>query len=190
MNRTSLLFLMAAVVMALGVCPAQTPATPDSALWGGDSPYLKALAQWYKIDPVVIVTIGQGTRNPLDTHVNLFLTKAADVNPMELHKLRQKGISWVEILDRYRINPAILFTPLDAPPPGEFARAYRQRDKYAKDPCYKMLLYDPDIRNLTALKFCIEALGMKPSEIFDESKRKGRSLQQLILDELEEREEK
>lgn len=183
MHRNILLLLVLLALCAAGYS-AQSPSEPDLALWRAESSYLKSMAAWYKVDPVVIISIGQGTRDPLDVHVNLFLAKAAGENPMALHALRMKsGTTWVEVIRSRGINPSILFTPSGASPSANFARVYGQQRKLARAPGYKMVLYDQDVRNLVALKFCVKALGMTQRDVFGRC-GKGMSLQSIIQDRL------
>jgi|GEM_PF-2713485 len=146
--------------------------TPDHPykhpLWGDTSPYLRVLVEHYKIDKTPIQSIGQDLTDPLDIHPTLFLAKAASLNPMKLLEQRKQDDSWMAIIRQYNINPVLLYTFLDnVKPPPEFDHAYAQRDKLAKDPKYKVNLYDSEVRDLLGLKFCVEALAIPPQELFN-----------------------
>ncbi|MFH0803169.1 MAG: hypothetical protein V2A78_12405 [bacterium] len=137
-------------------------------LWGDTSPVLLALIDFYKVDKIPIQSIGQNLTDPLDIHPTLFLAKAASLDPMKIYEQRVQGDSWMTIVRNNSINPIILYTPLEnIKPPAQFDHAYAQREYLAKDPKYQMKLYDSEVRDLLALKFCVDALNITPQELFN-----------------------
>jgi len=137
-------------------------------LWGDASPVLLALVDFYKVDKIPIQSIGQNLTDSLDIHPTLFLAKAASLDPLKIYEQRVQGYSWMTIIRNNSINPIILYTPLEnIKPPAQFDHAYAQREYLAKDSKYQMKLYDSEVRDLLALKFCVDALNITPQELFN-----------------------
>jgi hypothetical protein len=164
-----ILFLFLIGITSTSARAESAPQHPyNNPLWGDTSPNLGTLVNYYKIDKTTIQSIGQDLTDPLDIHPSLFLAKAAAINPMVLFGQRKNSDSWMTIIRQYSINPVLLFTSLDnVKPPAEFDHAYAQRDKLARDSKYQVNLYDSEVRDLLGLKFCVEALGIPPQELFN-----------------------
>ena len=154
------------VVMSVTMPSSQTWAG-ESDLWANGSPYVTTLAHAYLADPVTVITVGQSMHDPLDVHAVLYLSSHSDKRALDLWKRRLQNATYAQLLADTGVSVDSLFTPCGkavVPPP--LARAYRLLAEHRKNPAHPLDLYNEEIMNLIALKFCVDSMGLTASDVF------------------------
>ena len=160
-----------------------TSSAYSEVLWADSAPMTVFLAKYYKVDPIVVISLGQRmSKYDDDVSTAIYLAKAANIDPMKMLDPRLEGKSWGYIMRQYNIDPIILFTPLPSKTaiPGKFSYDYGQLERRQKNPNYKMVIYDNGIRNLIQLKLLKEGLGMDTLKVMNEVSQ-GYTFTDLIL---------
>ncbi len=155
-------------------------------LWSDTAPMTVFLAKHYKVDPIVVISLGQRmSKYEDDASTAIYLAKAANIDPMKMLDPRLEGKSWGYLMRQYNIDPIILFTTLPdkTPIPGKFSYDYGQLERRMKNPSYKMVLYDNGIRNLVQLKLLKDGLGMEPRVVMNKVSQ-GYTFTDLIMTQL------
>jgi hypothetical protein len=152
-------------------------------LWTDTSPMTVFLSKHYKVDPIVVISLGQRmSKYDDDVSTAIYLAKLANVDPMKMLDPRLEGKSWGYIMRQYKIDPINLFTTLPAKAviPGKFSYDYGQLERRQKNSNYEMVIYDSGIRNLIQLKLLKEGMGMEPLTVMNKVSQ-GYTFTDLIL---------
>lgn len=171
------------VALFIAAVSLMTSCAWASINWNDGEPMTLFLARHYNFDPVTVVSVGQIMQNyDDDTSVALFLSKLSGADPIEMLKMRVQGKSWLKVMDKFAIAPSVLFFDLGTKDlPGRYSYAFRQYEKFKKDSCFKMQLYDGNVRDLVQLRLLKEGLGKKPEEVMKKTSE-GVTFTEIIMD--------
>lgn len=147
-----------------------------------DDVVVKFLANHYKVDKIVVISLHQ--RMVLfedDTSVALYLAKLADMDPMKILPMRLSGNSWAKVMEMNNIAPKKLFVNLpDKKDMGHrFAILSKIAKDYAKDPNCTPELSDNNVRDMVQLKLLNSAFNMKYADIINKV-NSGKSYSDII----------
>lgn len=135
-------------------------------VWEDREPMTLFLSDYYGVDPIVVITLGQ-TMNKYDddTSTALFIARMAEVDPMELMNERLRGMTWVRIMNKYDLDKADLFAGLNVKnAPGRFRYPFAQYEK-SRSGGGSIEIYDDNIRDLVQIRLMKEAFGKKPLDV-------------------------
>lgn len=152
-------------------------------VWTDTSPMTVFLSKHYKVDPIVVISLGQRmSKYDDDASTAIYLAKLANVDPMKMLDPRLEGKSWGYIMRKHKIDPINLFTqfPAKTAIPGKFSYDYGQLERRLKNPKYEMVIYDSGIRNLVQLKLLKDGMGMDPLTVMNKVSQ-GYTFTDLIL---------
>jgi len=175
-------FLISCIFITLLCLSEKVLAQSSDIIWSQESEIVQLYSEKYKVDSIIVVSLGQRMNYPDDVSVSIYLAKLANMNPMKFLDPRIESKKWGELMKKHNINPAMIFTklPKGCNIPSCYKHAYQEYEKYKKDHYYEMTLYDGEVRNLVQLKFCTEYLGMEPGFVMSE-REKGTKFENLIL---------
>ena len=143
-------------------------------------PIVKFMSNYYDVDPITVVSIGQRMEKyDDDTSVLLYLANEANVDPFEILDKRIDGKTWVELFKEYKIKLTPLFLEAGKNLPERFKYAYAQYEAHQKYPNYKMKLYDTNIRDLVQLNLMKKAFNLEPRNVM-KSVNNGASFCEII----------
>ncbi len=147
-----------------------------------ETPMTRFLADHYKVDPVVVLSLQQRmNKYEDDTSVALYLAKLADIDPMKMLDPRLSGKSWKQLMDDSDLEVKLLFIdlPKEAAKNERFAYIYSQIEKNKNTKNFSPVLYDANIRDLIQLRLLKEAFGIAPSAAIKKL-AKGSSFTEII----------
>ena len=151
-------------------------------------PIVKFMSNYYDVDPITVVSIGQRMEKyDDDPSVLLYLANEAKVDPFEFLEKRIEGKTWVELFKEHKIKLTPLFLEAGKNLPERFKYAYAQYAAHKNNPKYKMKLYDSNIRDLVQLNLLNKAFNLEPRSIM-KSVNNGTSFAELIEQQLDKQE--
>lgn len=155
-------------------------------LWSNESPMVKFLADYYNVDPIIVISLGQRmVTYPDDVSVSLFIAGSLGKNPLNLLLSRLNKKSWAEISKTLNFDLSSMFSPIhkNQQITNDFKHAYLEYDKHINKPDYEMTLFDKEFRNLIQLKLVTTAFK-RTSESVMIDLNKGKNFTSLILNEI------
>lgn len=126
---------------------------------GGDSFHL-AIGSYYHAPQDQLVVCQQRHIPEEEMPVVFFVAQKAHVAPGVIINLRAGGAPWVNIFQRYNVNPRVLYVPVRGRVAGPYAGyyAYYRGDRRAR-------LVDADIVNMVNLRFASDYYHRTPAEV-------------------------
>jgi hypothetical protein len=125
-----------------------------------------AIGDYNRVPEKEVVVVRQQGIPDEDLPVVFFLAKHANVQYAEILKLRKKRWSWMKIVRKYRLDPAIFYVPVKTEVKG---KAYGKPYKYYRSKPQKkwknINLNDREIVNCVNLRFVSEHYGYDPDEV-------------------------
>ncbi len=170
------------ITVGLGLCAGASAMAGLDVDFGADvrlsddaNLYFHISSRYFDRDPKVVGTLSARYSNPDDLSVSLFLSSRSGSDPMEVWRLRNKGLSWFQVGARCGVPMDAWFVPVrrDPGPPYGKAYGYWKRHKNADR------LSDEDARNLVAIRMIHEYYGV-PVETAMEWRAGGGTIQQLV----------
>jgi hypothetical protein len=132
-------------------------------------------------DPQVVGRLGARYSNPDDLSVALFLSKRSGQDPMDVYRLRDRGMSWFDISVRYGVPMDAWFVPVRRQPGPPYGKAYGHwKNKSGAH------ISDQDARNLVAVRMIHEYYGV-PVETAMEWRAGGRTIREITTGEYRKR---
>jgi hypothetical protein len=143
----------------------------------GNSDFYFHIGQYYGVprDEVLVV---RDRRVPDDEiPVVFFLAREARVEPDLIVEERLAGDSWMTIMLRYRLDPDILYVPLDVEPGPPYGRAYGYWRHHRHFAGFRFR--DDEVVNMVNLRFASESHGYRPAEVM-RMRSQGRGFSEIV----------
>ncbi len=128
--------------------------------------YFEAVAGHFGLPPNEVTILADWEIAPDEIPAVLFVAGQAGVSPEALVALRRAGMSWGELVVRYRISASALHVPVrDQAPAGALQDAY---DRYRSTPVGEwsgIRLRHEEVVALVNVRVIAETLGMSAEEV-------------------------
>jgi len=139
-------------------------------------------SRYYDRDRATVSTFGARFGDPDDLSVALFVNRSCGRSLDEIWVLRRQGLSWWDISVRYRIPVDVWFVPVARDPGPPYGKAYGHWKKHKRDKHAVVVLGDPDIRNLVAVRMIHDYYGV-PVETAMAWRASGRKVHTVMAEE-------
>ncbi len=181
MNRTTgLLAVMTLGLVLVGGQPASAGLDVDlgaSVRVGDDTDlFVNISSRYFGRDSRMVADMGTRYSDPDDLSVALFLAHRSRRDPVEIWRLRERGLSWWDIGMRFNIPADAWFVAVRRRPGPPYGNAYGHW-KNGKNSAYRMT--DADARNLVAVRMIHEYYGV-PVNVAMEWRASGQSIRTLM----------
>ncbi len=144
--------------------------------------FLSISSRYYDRDRATVASFGARFEDPDDLSVALFINRSCGRSLDDIWVLRRQGLSWWDISLRYRVPVDVWFVPVRRDPGPPYGKAYGYWKKHRRDPHARVVLADPDIRNLVAVRMIHDYYGV-PVETAMQWRASGRKLNTLMAEE-------
>jgi hypothetical protein len=122
-----------------------------------------AVGDYYRVPEREIIIIRERRVPDDEIPVVLFIAHRVGVAPAVIIDLRLGGISWMDIIVRYRLTPEIFYVPVRVGPP--YGKAYGHYMNRPQREWRALVLSDAEVVNLVNLRFISEHYGYPPEEV-------------------------
>ncbi len=134
-------------------------------------------SRYYGNEPHVVGSLGARYSDPDDLTVSLFLSNRSGRDPMDVARLRDRGMSWFDIGVRFGVPMDDWFVPVRRQPGPPYGKAYGHWKKKSG-----VHFSDADARNLVAVRMIHEYYGVSV-ETAMEWRAGGRSIREITTHE-------
>lgn len=162
------LTVMAAILLVLGLAAGiraemQAGISLNS---GGLSNFYLAIGDYNRVPETEVIVIKQRGIPDEELPVVFFIAAKAGVSRDEIIRLRLKNYSWMSIVRKYRLNPAIFYIPVNVQiRKGPYGKAYGYYQRKPENKWKNINLSNQDIINCVNLRFVSEHYGYNPYEV-------------------------
>jgi len=139
-------------------------------------------SRYYDRDRATVSSFGARFGDPDDLSVALFINRYCGRSLDEILVLRRQGLSWWDVSVRYRVPLDVWFVPVARDPGPPYGKAYGHWRKHERDRNAVVVLRDPDIRNLVAVRMIHDYYGV-PVETAMEWRASGRKVHTVMAEE-------
>ena len=133
----------------------------------GGTSYFTSIGSYFSVPQSDINVVRHRGIPEEEVPVVFFLSRQAKVAPSTIINLRRKGVSWLEITQRFGYGPEIFYVAVDAnvvaDPP--YRRVYEDYNSKPMKQWSEVTLRDNDIINLVNLKYISEYYKYPPEPI-------------------------
>ena len=143
--------------------------------------FLRVTNQQYAIPETQGTAILQRCRRPEDDYPTvLFLAAASSLRPEVILDMRLRGLAWIDVMSRLRIQPAPLFAGLDRDPGPPYGNAWGHWKNHAgRGRGAPLALSDAQIVDLAKLQIAARASRMSPYDVAGE-RRRGFTVEHVV----------
>ena len=125
-----------------------------------------SVGNYNRIPEREVVVVKQQGISDEELPVVFFLAAKAKVPYGEIVKLRLKRWGWMKIAQKYKLDPAIFYVPVNGEVKGRvYGRSYGYYKGRPQPQWKKIKLSDEDIVNFVNLRFVSEHYGYAPEEV-------------------------
>jgi hypothetical protein len=130
---------------------------------GGNASFYLGLSEYNQVPEGQVIAIRRFGIPDEELPVVFFLARNAGVPPRVIVKLRLRGLSWMQIVRRFRLNPEIFYVAVNGPVHyGYYENIY---GFHRRGGWRRVMLTDADIINMVNLRFMSEHYHYRPEEI-------------------------
>ncbi len=139
-------------------------------------------SRYYDRDDATVASFGARFGDPDDLAVALFVSRYSGRSLDDIWLLRRQGLSWWDVSARYRVPVDVWFVPVTRKPGPPYGKAYGHWKKHKRNERAVVVLADPDVRNLVAVRMIHDYYGV-PVETAMAWRADGRKLHTLMAEE-------